>query len=339
MSNRTAIVASAVIAGCVSIFSIMSVPATAEPAAEPAAESAAAANDCLAAPKPETPAGAHWYYRLEKGTKRKCWYLSDAGGKLKKTATPKPAAAAGEDAPPASKPMQKTVANARAELRADSPDADPSLAETTWPPLTPTAGAAIQQDNQSAAMQPAPEPAARQGWNIASRWPEANGVARAENQQDANAAVANANPANAPAQPAPALTPDRLAAAATAAPTPAATPVAATQPAVATETAESETFSVRVLLTLLVCVLALAAILGPMIFKYVRPRRREEQPARNQRRPIWDANMSGETVRQDNPRMTSPALYADTLPEPRFLDETTDEIEELLARASKRSAA
>jgi hypothetical protein len=135
------------------------------------------------------------------------------------------------------------------------------------------------------------------------------------------------------------LTPDRLAAAAPAAPTPAATPVAATQPATAAETAESETFSIRVLLALLVCLLALAAIVGPMIFKYVRPRRREDQPARNQRRPIWDASMSGETIRQDNPRVTSPALYADTLPAPRVLDETTDEIEELLARASKRSAA
>lgn len=334
MSNRAAIIASAVIAGCVSIFSITSM-ATAEPAAE-----SAPVNDCLAAPKPETPAGAHWYYRLEKGTKRKCWYLSDAGGKLKKTTTPKPTAAAEEGAPPASKPMQKTVANARAELAAGSSEEDPTLAETTWPPLTPSADATIRQDNQSAeAIQPAPEPAARQGWNIVSRWPEPSGGASAE--AGTNAPAANATPPNtpAPASSAPALTPDRLAAAAPAAPTPAATPVAAIQPATTTEPAESETFSIRVLLALLVCLLALAAVVGPMIFKYVRPRRRAEQPARNQRRPIWDANMSGEAIRQHNPRVTSPALYADTLPEPRVLDETTDEIEELLARASRRSAA
>lgn len=336
MSNRAIIIAPAVIAGCVSIFSIMSAPARAEPATEPAAENAAA-DECLSAPKPSTPAGAHWYYRIEKGTKRKCWYLSDAGGKLKSTATVE------ESAAPENKPMRKSVANARAELRAGSPDEDSSLAETTWPPLTSSADAALQpnnlkQDNQSAAIQPAPEPATRQGSNITSRWPEPVSIASAENQTNANAPVA-VTPA--PAQPGPALTPDRLAAAAApavttpAAPTPAATPVVTTQPAA--ETADNDSFSIRILLAVLVCALALAAIVGPMLFKYIRPRRREEQ--RTQRRPIWDMNLSDDIVRQDNPRMPSPARYADALPEPRILDEATDEIEELLARASRRSAA
>src|SRR3954452_773925 len=36
---------------------------------------AGAAETCLAAPKGETPAGQHWFYRLEPGTKRHCWYL------------------------------------------------------------------------------------------------------------------------------------------------------------------------------------------------------------------------------------------------------------------------
>jgi hypothetical protein len=38
-----------------------------------------AADDCLTAPKAETPEGSHWYYRIEHGTKRHCWYLRAEG--------------------------------------------------------------------------------------------------------------------------------------------------------------------------------------------------------------------------------------------------------------------
>ncbi|MCR6734612.1 MAG: hypothetical protein NVV83_11240 [Afipia sp.] len=90
MSNRTAFIASAIAAGFVSFISITSMPANAEPAAE---------NECLSAPKATTPAGAHWYYRLEKGTKRKCWYLADEGAKVKQATETTPSPAAEQDAP------------------------------------------------------------------------------------------------------------------------------------------------------------------------------------------------------------------------------------------------
>jgi hypothetical protein len=318
-------IASAIVAGCVSLIS-MSMSATAEPAAESTAD-----NECLATPRAATPAGAHWYYRVEKGTKRKCWYLADAK-------VTKPAAAAEtttapvaeQDAPPPpNKPMRNSVANARAELTTGAPDEDQALSESTWPPLTPADQAAAREDNQAAAIQPAPESANAQGWNIASRWPEPKTTESAGEQ-----------PAADPALPAPALTPDRLAAAA-ATPAPAATPTAAAQPmhaVAAADPADTERISIRVLLSVLVCVLALAAIIGPMIFKYIRPRRKDER-AYAQRRPIWDMNTSGEIVRQDNPRTTPPAPYADAPPEPRVLDEAVDELENLLVRASRRTAA
>jgi hypothetical protein len=243
-----------------------------------------------------------------------------------------------QDAAPSTpnKPMRNSVANARAELRAGAPDEDKSLAESTWPPLTPADQAAVRENNQTAAIQPAPEPATTQGWNIASRWPESKTVASAEGQPAASAPE--------PAQPAPALTPDRLAAAAAAATSaPAATPAPAITPAPAVPqnklagTADNENFPIRILLSVLVCALALAAIIGPMIFRYIRPRKKERAPA--QRRPIWDMDASGETVRQDNPRMAPRERYIDPLPEPRVLDEAVDELESLLARASRRSAA
>ncbi len=330
MSNRTAIIASAVVAGCVSIFSITSISVG---TARAAGEEAPAADECLAAPKATTPAGAHWYYRVEKGTKRKCWYLADAGAKVKKSAeaASTPVAetpAAEEDAPPPpNKPMRNSIANARAELTAGSPDEDQSLAESTWPPLTPSDQAAVRENNQTAAIQPTPEPATMQGWSIASRWPEPKIVAAADDQPAASTPE--------PALNAPALTPDRLAAAA-------ATPAPAMQPshaAATADTSDTANISIRILLSVLVCGLALAAIIGPMIFKYIRPRRRKEEHAPAHRRPIWDMNVPERTIRQDNPRMPPPARYSDALPEPRVLDEAVDELENLLARASRRPAA
>jgi len=328
MSNRTGIIASAVAASFVSFISITSMPANAEPAAE---------NECLAAPKATTPAGAHWYYRLEKGTKRKCWYLADEGAKVRQTkditSPPIAETPTTEEGvpPPKNKPMQKSVANARAELRPDTPDEDKSLAESTWPPLTQSSTGMVRDDNQTAAMHPASEPANTKGWNIASRWPEPKAVASTDNQ------TATSGPE--PAQHAPALTPDRLVMAAAPAATtaPARQPDSAAQPAI--PSSDDGTFSIRILLSILVCALALAAIVGPMIFKHVWPQSRKDSRGSGPRRPIWDMDISRETVRQDNPAPTSRVLYADAQPEPRVLDEAVDEIENLLARASRRPAA
>jgi hypothetical protein len=353
MSNRTAVVAFAALTGCVSIFitgsSLWAAPATSESAAS-------AADECLAAPKATTPAGAHWYYRVEKGTKRKCWYLADEGGKTKKAAAPATPTSdtAEQDAPPPAtitppakqdapkRSLQKSVANARAELTSGTDD-DPSLAETTWPPMpSPSAATDVRSDNQMAAVQPAPEPATKQGWNVATRWPEPTAVASASDQP-------TAAPAPQPVQPAPALTAERLA-------TAAATPSAATQPVAATSTAttqppqstmpaDNEGMSLRIMLSVLVCMLALVAILGPMLFKYSRPKPREDERTYGQRRPIWDMNVPNETIMQDNPHRMPAPRYARVLDEPRMMDEprvlddAADEIEELLARASKRSAA
>ena len=319
MSNRTAIVASVLLTGCVSISVIMPGAAFAAPDT---------GSECLSAPKATTPAGGHWYYRLEKGTKRKCWYLGDAGGKVNKTAEAAPPSVAEQDSPPSKKPLQKSVANARAELRAGtSADEDTSLSESTWPPLSTAADEASHNDNQSAALQPAPEQAAPQNGNLLSRWPEPKSVASAAEQP--------ATGMSAPAQTTPALTPDRLVMAA-ATPAPAATSAPVVQPAAATAPAE-DNFSIRILLSILVGVLALAAIVGPMIFQSIKPQRNKRDTV--QRRPIWDMNTSGAILRQDDPRMSPSLAYVDPLPEPRVLDEAVDEIEHLLSRASRRSAA
>ena len=98
--------------------------------------------------------------------------------------------------------------------------------------------------------------------------------------------------------------------------------------------------SIRIMLSILVGVLALAAILGPLLFKYFRPKPREDERTYGRRRPILDLNVSHETLVQDNPLLpVSAQRFAHNLPEPLVLDDTADEIEQLLARASRRSAA
>ena len=88
------------------------------------------------------------------------------------------------------------------------------------------------------------------------------------------------------------------------------------------------------MLSVLAGVLALAAIIGPAILKYIRPRQNKEPPPR---RALWD------NVDTDNPPAPWDAEQAtrnDNLPrELRDLDAPKDELEKLLQRGSKRSVA
>ena len=334
MSNQTAIIASAIIAGCVSIISVTSIPAT----------PAQAADECLASPKATTPAGGHWYYRIEKGTKRKCWYLGDAGARVNKTVAAKPVAdeqdasetAADTAAPAPQKPLRKSVANARAELTTSVPDEDAALAGSTWPPLNePAPNATTGSDNRSAAEQPRPsitDPSSTQSWTMASRWPVPNA------SSDERAVAPPQEPARQP----PVLTAERLvtAAANTGPATAEPATTAAQQPQ-----AEPDSLSLGLLLSVLAGVLALAAIIGPLIFKYAKPHaRREIAPAG--RRPIWDTptqHQSPPLFVQDEIRRRPVVLDDDIDQQPIHVtgeaDAAADEIEELLARASRRSAA
>src|ERR1700712_3333284 len=67
---------------------------------------AQAVDACLSAPKSSTPEGSHWYYRVERGTKRHCWYLADEHDKRSKA----------ENSAQATQPLEPSVANAHAEL-------------------------------------------------------------------------------------------------------------------------------------------------------------------------------------------------------------------------------
>src|SRR6185503_19619919 len=70
------------------------------------ASGAAPAGTCLAAPKGTAPQGSHWYYRLERPSMRKCWYLAEKGRTIAQrtaaqTVAPQPEADEQTEAPPA----------------------------------------------------------------------------------------------------------------------------------------------------------------------------------------------------------------------------------------------
>jgi hypothetical protein len=43
-----------------------------------------AGSDCLAKPNSRSGEGQHWYYRIDRATKRRCWYLGAVGAKVRK---------------------------------------------------------------------------------------------------------------------------------------------------------------------------------------------------------------------------------------------------------------
>ena len=46
------------------------------------------ADDCLTAPNSPAPQGSHWYYRLDRATQRKCWYVRAPGQPAQQAAAP-----------------------------------------------------------------------------------------------------------------------------------------------------------------------------------------------------------------------------------------------------------
>ncbi len=128
MPNRTAKFVSVVFASVLAGIPFTTVSHSATPAAD----------DCLSAPNEQTPAGSHWYYRIERGTKRHCWYLREEGEKVSQSAPSSAAPAAKPIAPKAEPPIRGSVANARAELPVTSARdaADSSAATAPQPAAT-----------------------------------------------------------------------------------------------------------------------------------------------------------------------------------------------------------
>lgn len=144
MGNRTAKFISALVGSIIAGAPLAAVSQNAPTATSPAN----AASDCLASPKGTAPQGQHWYYRLDRATKRQCWYLRAEGGKVTQTAQAAPDTPAAESAAP----QPHSVQDARAEYLTPQGAVAPKTTAQAAP--TPTQQAASPSADSSA-QQPA----------------------------------------------------------------------------------------------------------------------------------------------------------------------------------------
>jgi hypothetical protein len=228
-----------------------------------------AVDKCLTAPKATTPEGSHWYYRLERGTKRQCWYLREENDKGARAA-PQDASteaasdsAAADPAPPPPRPtVRKTVANARAELTPPQQRVEREPVAVPEPRTVGMAPAAPVSQSSPAANQPdAPTPSS----TVATRWLDSTSMSSSNSFRSA-AAEPPAAPAEIKQAP-PALATVALAA--------------------ADSSMAKQTASLQMLFLVMAGALALAGITASLLFRLSRSRARRSEMRRD-RRAIWD---------------------------------------------------
>jgi hypothetical protein len=302
MPNRTAKFVSALFVGV-----LAGAPLTTASHGAPAE----AADECLAGPKGTAPQGGHWYYRIDRATKRHCWYLGDEKEKAARAATEKSSASADTASPPKKAAPQRDVADARAELPLPQLQAEPGTSMPGQRAVAPVTNAAGTDTTQRATPSDTNTQSSPQSSVIASRWPDSSGVSPA------------ASPAPAPAtyQSAATVQPDAADAAdAVEAPAPATAPVTL---AAADSSAARQTGSIQTLLIVIIGALSLAGLLGSAIFRFGSKRRTDRRDVsgdRRGRRAIWDAV---DPAPMAYPRSEAPMPAADIPRETRAMPRKT----------------
>jgi hypothetical protein len=239
------------------------------------------ADDCLSQPKGDTPEGQHWFYRIDRGTKRHCWYLKGQGEKVARATTrdasdsAKSDSAKSDSAKTASRKSdtaaQHSVSDAHAELRSRARIEDNTSA------APPTVANAVANSTG----------ADDNGANVMTRWPEPAGVSSSANapQESPPVVVADntqADPAAAPATTAPMTTVPTTsvpmtndATADTAAPGAANTP------------AEKYAGSLQELMVVALAALALAGLTGSAVYRLARLRFAKRRYDASRRSADW----------------------------------------------------
>jgi hypothetical protein len=319
MSSRTAKFASAIFASL-----IVGAPLTT------ISDSAAGADDeCLSSPKDQAPQGGHWYYRIDRVTKRHCWYLKEDDEKPSQ-------AAAKPVSPKVVAPFQRSIAEARAELPAQGRTEQPNQGNRLT--STDVAVSTMNRDTKSPVAE-IPQTVIGSRWLGQSEADAANSATLLTNPTPMaspmpSGSVSNGPMANSNSPMANKVVSDTNlgAAAPTQPPSP---PLAAGQFAADLSSATSA-YPVQTLLAAMMGALALAGLLGRVIIKFVGPRRPASR--RGRRGAIWKSAATGGRA--------ASRVYpgADALPPgadfPRDLDEVNDpddRIAELLRDFSRKS--
>lgn len=325
MSNRSAKFVAAIFA---SILAGTSFAAVAQDAGKETGTKTA--DSCLPAPKGPVPAGGHWYYRIDRATKRNCWYIREENKSARaapKDSKPSSAASAPEASPPASQVaadpvsphpstfVRRSIADARAELTAPQ-----ARVEDLSDPQTAAAVPAARIANSPRADAP---DAAAPSSPVASRWPESSGVSP------------SSDPRLAAAEPPQNLQSQNLPTDATPAPQPAVAPVAL---AVADSSPDRQSASMQMLLLTMAGALALAGITASLIFRFGRARVAQPE-VRGDHRAIWDSVDTKRRSPSIFPAEDMPIWRRDSprnLPrDPRAPDDPERRVTEMLARLAR----
>jgi hypothetical protein len=305
MSNRTAKFLSAVFASFLAGISLATISSH---------SAARAADDCLSGPKQQTRQGGHWYYRIDHATKRHCWYLGDEREKLSQASRPTSPPSAKPVSPKPEPAMQRSVADAHAELTPQTRIEQPNRVDALAPAIA--VDAAIGESNGAAAALEI------QRSIVASRWPDQS----------------NANP-NPPADPASNPTPTER---------DSDTPIdsaSQTEPPVlvagqfvaADASSETPTYSVQIQLATLMGALALAGIIGSVAFKFANARRPAKARVRARRGAIWEKAYHDSGVASAYPAADAVARRPDFARASSRASDPDDRIEEFFAQLSKRT--
>jgi len=144
--------------------------------AAPAGRAAPANEACLAAPNSKAPEGGRWYYRTDRATNRKCWYVVAPGSALRHAASPKSRTAASPVARPPAEPAAEPPPPQGYAKAATGDIGWWRTMTTRWPSQPQPADAAV---NEAAASIPAPASAA-----AADPEPDEPAATKAQNAQD-----------------------------------------------------------------------------------------------------------------------------------------------------------
>ncbi len=148
-----------------------------------------AADECMAKPGGLAPRGEHWYYRIDRGTKRQCWYLAPQAARAQRNATETLKQPASDS--PATPAEPRRLPHAPATDLAAAATGSEGFSPAAPPPWPQTAGF---PDAQPSFELVAPLPLAS-----AARTPDAIEPARAPavDRAEVQEAAANARPSNA----------------------------------------------------------------------------------------------------------------------------------------------
>jgi hypothetical protein len=285
-----------------------------------------AAGDCQTEPGSETRQGQHWYYHIERGTGHHCWYLRE-GGESAEQATPSEDTAAALQRSETA--VRGSIADAHDELPSPSlrvQQAGGALAARRTRANVRTAASPEDDQNPDASASPAGTVPRSQ---FASRLPEPSVV-------------------DSPANPAPEASATMVA---DASPTPQAElshPLApVTRAAVAAPTQKTGG-SLRTLLLVILGALALASLMGNVVYRLGRGRHVARSAARQ--RGIWESADPAHSPPSADPQPGNLANRADFAGGPDFarddiqaslpengVEQIEEFIEEFLARLAKLS--